>query len=103
MLQASRQTCHRPSGLNLSGMVAPMSLITYEEVCPWAKVVEAKTMPPWHASAATHGVFRNERTLTDTQIATITQWVATGAGHVYRGRSPDVAGKLPRVPPAFGR
>ena len=83
ILQQECQTCHRPSGLNLSGMVAPMSLMTYEEVRPWAKavakVVEAKTMPPWHASAATHGIFRNERTLSDTEIATVTQWVASGA------------------------
>ena len=31
ILQRSCQTCHRPSS------VAPMSLITYEEVRPWAR------------------------------------------------------------------
>ena len=39
ILQQNCQTCHRPSGINLSGMVAPMSLMTYEEVRPWAKAM----------------------------------------------------------------
>ena len=28
ILQENCQTCHRPAGLNLSGMIAPMSLMT---------------------------------------------------------------------------
>lgn len=79
ILQENCQTCHRPAGQNMSGMIAPMSLITYQEVRPWAKAiakaVENKQMPPWHASPATHGVFSNERTLTEEQIATIVEWV----------------------------
>jgi hypothetical protein len=63
----------------MSGMIAPMSLMTYEEVRPWAKaivgVVSAKEMPPWHASEAQHGLFRNERTLTQDEIDTLTAWV----------------------------
>ena len=78
ILQENCQTCHRPLGANLSGMVAPMSLISYKEVRPWAKaiskVVSDKTMPPWHASEKLHGVFRNERTLTETEIATLVKW-----------------------------
>src|SRR5688572_32910985 len=44
--------CHR------SGEIAPMSLMTYEEVRPWAKSIRDEvsdgTMPPWHADAP-HG------------------------------------------------
>src|SRR5262245_37800645 len=49
ILQRSCQHCHRPDG------VAPMSLITYEEVRPWARAIKQRTglgphagvMPPW--------------------------------------------------------
>jgi mono/diheme cytochrome c family protein len=79
ILQENCQTCHRPAGTNLSGMIAPMSLITYQEVRPWAKAiskaVDNKQMPPWHANEKTHGVFANERTLTQDEIATIVKWV----------------------------
>ncbi|MBI1784129.1 hypothetical protein HYR69_03215, partial [Candidatus Sumerlaeota bacterium] len=83
VLQKNCQDCHRPEGTNLGGTVAPMSLVTYEDVRPWAKsvakMVKDKSMPPWHASEAFHGVFRNERTLTDAQISTIGDWVSAGA------------------------
>lgn len=83
ILQENCQECHRPSGANFSGMVAPMSLTTYEEVRPWAKAiareVSAKRMPPWFASKEFHGVFELERGLTDEQIATIVKWADTGA------------------------
>jgi len=83
VLQEKCQECHRAAGANFGGMVAPMSLQTYEEVRPWAKsIVEKVTsreMPPWDASQAFHGVFKNERTLSDEQIALITSWVNGGA------------------------
>lgn len=83
ILQEKCQTCHRPYGANLSGMVAPMSFVTYQEVRPWAKAiakaVSSRVMPPWHASELTRGVFKNERTLTQEQIDTIVKWVETGA------------------------
>src|SRR5438128_2643854 len=49
ILQRSCQGCHRPDS------VAPMSLISYEEVRPWAKAIKDRTgrgnrmgvMPPW--------------------------------------------------------
>lgn len=82
ILQENCQICHRPFGENNGGMVAPMSLITYQEVRPWAKAiarqVSARTMPPWHASTEFHGVFANERTLTDEQIATLVKWAEQG-------------------------
>jgi hypothetical protein len=68
--------CHRPND------IAPMSLLTYKEVSPWARairgeVVERK-MPPWHASPKM-GDFINDPRLSDADIATIDTWVRTGA------------------------
>jgi len=83
VLQERCQACHRPAGLNMGGLLAPMSLLEYDEVRPWAKsiarAVETKTMPPWHASEQFHGVFVNERTLTADQIATVVAWAKAGA------------------------
>lgn len=83
ILQDNCQTCHRPAGANLSGMVAPMSLMTYEDTRPWAKAVqkavENRVMPPWHADSKFHGMFANERTLSEQQIATLSNWVNQGA------------------------
>ena len=54
IFQENCQTCHRPSGANLSGMIAPMSLMSFKEARPWAKAiakaVESKIMPPWDAT-----------------------------------------------------
>lgn len=83
ILQENCQTCHRPSGANLSGMIAPMSFMSYEEVRPWSKaIVRAVTngqMPPWHASKEFHGVFKNERTITDDERQVLIDWAKTGA------------------------
>ncbi len=83
IFQAKCMDCHRPSGTNLGGIMAPMSLTSYEETRPWVKsigkVVKTGEMPPWHATNAFHGVFRNERTLSDAQADTIMKWVAAGA------------------------
>jgi mono/diheme cytochrome c family protein len=95
ILQANCQTCHRPFGLNLGGMVAPMSFLDYQEVRPWARSiarqVESRTMPPWHASDAQSGTFENERRLNDAEIATVVKWAKTGA----------VAGDPGDAPPAI--
>lgn len=83
IMQENCQTCHRPLGANLSGMIAPMSLMNYREVRPWAKAiakaVETGEMPPWHASPAHNGTFKNERVLTEAERDTIIAWVNTGA------------------------
>jgi len=83
ILQENCQTCHRPAGKNITGAVAPMSLMTYEETRPWARAVAQKVtsheMPPWFATAATTGVFSNERGLTDAEINTLVSWVDAGA------------------------
>ena len=83
ILQDNCQTCHRPNGANLGGMVAPMSFTDYEGTRPWAKsiaqAVEGRMMPPWHASPQHHGVFVNERTLAEEEIATLVAWARAGA------------------------
>ena len=35
ILRASCQSCHQPVGRNMGALVAPMSLMTYEEARPW--------------------------------------------------------------------
>jgi hypothetical protein len=78
ILAKSCVTCHRP------GEVAPMSLMTYQEVRPWAKAVKSKVvnrqMPPWYADPKIADVkFRNNRRLTDAQVDVIAKWVDAGA------------------------
>jgi len=69
-------SCHRP------GEIAPMSLLSYDEVRPWAAAIRSKVatgaMPPWH-SAAPRGQFSNDRRLTDGEKDLIMRWVAGGA------------------------
>ena len=76
ILYANCVTCHRP------GEIAPMSLISYQEVRPWARAISKQiadgVMPPWHADAPT-GTFSNERKLTASEKATIERWAAAGA------------------------
>jgi hypothetical protein len=78
IFQAKCEECHRP------GTGAPMSLVSYEEVRPWAKSIKQRVathnMPPWHIDK-TSGIqhFANDRSLSEDQIATILQWVDDGA------------------------
>ncbi|HTG15288.1 MAG TPA: thiol-disulfide isomerase [Blastocatellia bacterium] len=68
--------CHRPNDL------APMSLVSYKDVRPWARSIREKvasrTMPPWHADPH-HGEFANDRRLTQNEVDTIVAWVDQGA------------------------
>lgn len=69
-------TCHR------AGELGPMPLLTYNDARPWAKairtVVAQGKMPPWQATQA-HGVFSNDRRLTDEQRETLIAWADNGA------------------------
>lgn len=98
ILQENCQDCHRPSGKNFGGMIAPMSLITYEETRPWAPLmaqrVESREMPPWDTHADFNGIFSNERTLNEQEIATIVAWANAGAPEGDRADAP-----APRVIP----
>jgi hypothetical protein len=68
--------CHR------SGEIAPMSLITYKEVRPWAKAIREKVasrvMPPWHPDPQ-YGKWENDRRLTQKEIDAVVAWVDSGA------------------------
>jgi hypothetical protein len=78
IFQAKCQTCHHP------GTSAPMSLVTYEDVRPWARAIQqrvaSRDMPPWHLDK-TVGIrrFKNDRSLTDAEISTVVRWVEGGA------------------------
>jgi hypothetical protein len=69
-------SCHRP------GEIAPMSLISYQDVRPWARAITRQiaggAMPPWHADAPL-GTFSNERKLSAAEKATLERWAAAGA------------------------
>ena len=82
ILQRSCQTCHRPNS------VAPMSLINYEEVRPWARAIKQRTglrdqmgvMPPWYIEKDI-GIqrFENDPSLSDEEVALIASWADNGA------------------------
>ena len=82
ILQRSCQKCHRPQAL------APMSLISYEEVRPWARAIKYRTglrdkpgvMPPWYIEKNI-GIqrFKDDWSLSDDEIATIARWADNGA------------------------
>ena len=78
ILQRSCVNCHRP------GEMAPMSLMTYEDVRPWARAVKtrvvAREMPPWHIDRHI-GIqsFKDDPSLSDDEINTIAKWVDSGA------------------------
>jgi mono/diheme cytochrome c family protein len=69
-------SCHRP------GEIAPMSLITFKEVRPWARAIREKVatreMPPWHADQ-NYGKWENDRRLTQKEIDTVVAWIDGGA------------------------
>src|SRR4051794_33725583 len=62
--------------------IAPMSLVTFKEVRPWAAAVREavvkRTMPPWHADPNV-GEYINDPKLSDADIATIVAWAKDGA------------------------
>jgi hypothetical protein len=78
IFQKACENCHRP------GSIAPMSLLNWKDARPWAKSIKEKvvsrSMPPWHIDRNV-GVskFKNDPSLTDAEIATITAWVDGGS------------------------
>lgn len=82
ILQRSCQNCHRVGG------VAPMSLVTYEEVAPYAGLIEYKTglrdragaMPPYFLEKDI-GIqdYKDDPSLSDEEIAAISAWARTGS------------------------
>lgn len=82
ILQANCERCHRPEG------VAPMPLVTYEQVRPWAPLMEDRTgrrdrmgaMPPYYVERGI-GIqhYKGDERLTEEEIQTIAAWVDGGA------------------------
>jgi tetratricopeptide (TPR) repeat protein len=69
-------SCHRP------GEIGPFSLITYDDVrrhaAQIATVTARRIMPPWKPVAG-QGDFQSDRRLTDPELQSLQQWIASGA------------------------
>ncbi|HEV8447355.1 MAG TPA: hypothetical protein VGQ44_11055 [Gemmatimonadaceae bacterium] len=69
-------SCHHPGGLG------PFSLVDYDsakaQTDKMEDAVSTGYMPPWHAEGP-HGVFRNDRRLSDADKKIILDWIAGGA------------------------
>lgn len=77
ILQQKCQVCHQPNS------IAPMSLISYDDTKKYADEIRDRVtehvMPPWHIDK-TVGIhdFKNDRSLSDEQIATLVRWLDHG-------------------------
>jgi len=69
-------SCHR------QGEIAPMSLVAYKEVRPWAKAIREKIitreMPPWHPDPSV-GHWSNDRRMSQKEIDQVVAWIDAGA------------------------
>ena len=78
ILQRSCENCHRVGG------GAPMPLVTYKEVRPWARSIKQRTlareMPPWFIDKNI-GIqrFKDDPSLSDEETGKIATWVDSGA------------------------
>ncbi len=72
----------RCAGCHTTGGIGPIDLsvpAVVEQAVPMIKAqVDSKLMPPWHAGPNCN-TFKNDRSLTPDQIATIDAWIAGGA------------------------
>ncbi len=94
ILEQRCQECHRP------GEIAPMSFLTYADTRPWAKSIReavlTRKMPPWLADPK-YGHFANDRSLSQTQIDTLANWVDGGTAEgdsARRSTSARLAARL---------
>ncbi len=78
ILQQNCQVCHQP------GAIGPMSLMSYEEVRPWATLIKLRVvereMPPYHYDTDV-GIqqLKHDKRLSEEEISTIARWVDAGA------------------------
>ncbi len=94
ILERSCQQCHRANG------AGPMSLVSYEEVRPWARAIKERThlgphagvMPPWFVEKEI-GIqkFKGDPSLSDAEKAKISKWVDSGSP---RGNPSDAPAAL---------
>jgi len=75
IIYSNCSSCHRP------GEAAPFSLLSYSDVSKRGRTIAAVTasriMPPWKAETASYA-YRDQRRLTNDQIALIAEWVKQG-------------------------
>ena len=116
ILQRSCQNCHHVGG------VGPMPLVTYEQVSPFAGLIEYKTgirdragvMPPWYMEKDV-GIqnYKDDPSLNDAEIAAISTWARSGApkgnpadappplvfddSTKWKAGEPDLVVKLPEI------
>lgn len=94
ILQRSCQRCHQPDS------IAPMSLLTYEQVRPYARAIKQRTqlayvtgmrgvMPPWLLERNI-GIqkLKEDLRLSDEEISTIAKWADSGAPEGDRADMP---------------
>jgi mono/diheme cytochrome c family protein len=83
IIQSKCVVCHQPGG------IGPMPLTSYEKVRAYApmirEVLRTQRMPPWRADP-TVGHFKDDKSLSSEQIATMVHWVEAGTP---RGTGPD--------------
>jgi mono/diheme cytochrome c family protein len=85
--------CHQPNG------IGPMSLLGYQDARRWARRIREKVasreMPPWHLDP-TVGVqaYKNDVSLTESEIETIVRWVDAGTPE----GDPAALPSLPELP-----
>ena len=92
ILQRSCQHCHRPGG------VGPMPLVTFEQVAPFAGLIEYKTglrnragaMPPWYMEKDI-GIqsYKDDPSLSDEELAAISSWARSGAPKGNPANAPE--------------
>ena len=94
ILYTNCTTCHRPGGHRpvLADRLRQREDRTSTRC---AIAVASEQMPPWHAEGP-HGVFRNDRRLSDADRQTILRWIDAGA-------KPGDLNKLPPKPDVSGR
>jgi hypothetical protein len=102
----------RCASCHVSGGVAPMSLMTYDDAFPWAESIRAELvaahMPPWNADEG-YGEIKRAHTLSPKELDVILTW-ATGGNprgsldqklpevklqNEWKLGAPDLALKLP--------
>ncbi len=84
IIQANCAACHRAGG-------TAFSLMTYQETRPWAAAIQEEVlrrrMPPWGAVRG-FGHFRNDPSLSQTQLQQIAEWAEGGAPEGVAGAEP---------------
>ena len=93
ILQANCQGCHRPGG------AGPMPMLTYEQVAPFAGLIEYKTglrdqagaMPPWYLEKDV-GIqdFKDDMSLSEEEIFAISAWARSGSPQGDPADAPDL-------------